>query len=112
MISLIYCKILPLSLHVLFRLLLDSSKFFGKALVVAIPFLPFKGTTYAYLLKILITHNKKRIPLLNLLTNSISARLAPQILSIKDECTFRFSNFLIIGLSNFSVNCWFDIFSF
>ena len=53
-------------------------------------FLLFKGATHAYLLKISITHNKKRIPLLNLLINCISARSEPQILSIKDECTFVF----------------------
>ena len=34
------------------------------------------------------THNKERIPLLNLLINCISARSAPQLLSIKDEYTF------------------------
>ena len=45
-----------------------------------------------------ITHNKNRNPLLNLLINWISARSAPQILSIKDEYTFLFSKFLIIGL--------------
>ena len=33
-------------------------------------------------------------------------------LSIKDEYTFGFSNFLIIGLCNSSANSLFDIFSF
>ena len=42
----------------------------------------------------------------------MSARLAPQILSIKGEYAFRFSNFLIIGLRNSSANYWFDMFSF
>ena len=50
-------------------------------------------------------------PLLNLLINCISARLAPQILSIKIECTFPFLNFPIIGLCNSSANCWSDILS-
>ena len=59
-----------------------------------------------------ITQNKKRIPLLNLLINCISARSVPQILSIKIECTFLSLNFLIIGLCNSSANSWFDIFSF
>ena len=63
-----------------------------------------------------ITHNKKRIPLLNLLINYISARSAPQILSIKDECTFIFVIFLIIGLcnssANSSANSLLEIFSF
>ena len=45
-----------------------------------------------------MTHNKNRNPLLNLLINFISVRSELQILSIKDECTFRFSNFLIMGL--------------
>ena len=40
-----------------------------------------------------ITHNENLNPLLNLLINCISVRLAPQILSIKGECTFiEFSN--------------------
>ena len=50
-------------------------------------------------------------PLLNLFINGISARLAPQTLSIKDECSFRFSNVLIIGLGNSSADCWFRIIS-
>ena len=43
--------------------------------------------------------------LLNSLINCISARSAPQVLSIIDECTFLFLNFLIIGLCNSSANC-------
>ena len=58
-----------------------------------------------------VTH-KNLNPLLNLLINYISARSAPQILSIKGDCTFLFLNFLIIGLYNSSANCWPDIFSF
>ena len=61
------------------------------------PFLSFKGTIEAYLLKISITHNKNQIPLLNLLNNCISAKSAPQILSLNAACTFLFSNFLIMG---------------
>ena len=56
------------------------------------------------------THNEKRIPLLNLLIDWISARSAPQMLSIKGEYTFLSSNFLIIGLSNSSANSLFDTF--
>ena len=59
------------------------------------PFLCFKGATQAYLLKILITHNKNLISLLYLLNNCISAKSAPQILSINAACTFPFSNFLM-----------------
>ena len=55
-----------------------------------IPFLSFKGTTQAYLLKISITHNKNLNPLLDLLINCISAKSAPQILSLNVECTFLF----------------------
>ena len=62
------------------------------------PFLSFKGTTQAYLLKISITHNKNLNPLLNVLINYISAKSAPQILSLNAEYTFLFLNFLIMGL--------------
>ena len=41
----------------------------------------------------------------------MSARSTPQILSLKDEYTFRFSNFLIIGLCSSSANSWFGIIS-
>ena len=64
----------------------------------------FKVITHAYLLKISITHNKKQIPLLNLLITCISARSAPQILPWNDECTWRPLNLLIIGSSNSSAN--------
>ena len=117
MISLICYKIhcyypMPLSTLIWFGLGLDSSKIFWTALVIAIPFSGFKGVIHAYLLKISITYNKKRILLLDLLINWISARSAPQILSIKGQYAFRFLNFLIIGLCNSSPNSWFDIFSF
>ena len=36
-----------------------------------------------------ITHNKKGINLLNLPNKCISAKSATEILSIKDECTYR-----------------------
>ena len=60
-----------------------------------------------------------QIHLLNWLNNWRSVKLAPQILSIKDERIF-FFNFLIIGLCNSSANSsvvkykrrWFDIFLF
>ena len=55
----IYCKVHH---HILFGLKLDFLIFLKKALVIVIPFLPFKGITHACLLKISITHNKKRIP--------------------------------------------------
>ena len=42
----------------------------------------------------------------------MSAASPPQILSIKAECTFLYSNFPIIGLCNSSANCLFEIFSF
>ena len=51
---------------------------------------------------------KKRIPLLKLLISYISARPAPQVLSIKYEC----KNILTIGLCNSSANSLFYIFSF
>ena len=48
-----------LSTHVLFDLLLDSSKKFLKAVVNVIPFLAFKGITHANLLKISLKTKKK-----------------------------------------------------
>ena len=71
--------------------------------------MPFKVTAHAYLLKITVKHNKNRILLLNLLINCISAKSAPQIIFIKDDHTFSFLNFLIIGLCNSSANFCFDI---
>ena len=56
----------------------------------------------------LITHNENENPISNLPITWISARSAPQI---KDECTFHFSNFLLIGQCNYSSNCWFGIIS-
>ena len=61
--------------------------------------------------KISIAHSKIRIPLLNLFINCISARSAPQILSVKDERTFLLLSFLIIGLCNSSANSLLEIFS-
>ena len=111
-ILLIYFKIVCLYLLIFpLGLQLDLSKIFGKAFVIVIFFLSFKRITHAYLLKISITHSKKLLPLLNWLINRISAGSAPQILSMKNECTFRFSSFLIIGLCNYSDNSQFDIFS-
>ena len=49
---------------------------------------------------------------LNLLINFISTRSAPQILSMKAECTFLFVNFLIIHLCDSSVNSLLDIILF
>ena len=97
---------LPLSTHILFGLRLVSFKTFWKLLVIVIPFLSFKGITHGYFLKISITHNKKQIFSLILLINYISAKLAPQIFCTTGECTFLFSNFLIIDLCNSSDNSW------
>ena len=53
-----------------------------------IPFLFFKGITYAYLLQMSVTNNKNLNPLSNLLVNCISAKYAPPALSIEDACPF------------------------
>ena len=103
---------MPLSTHILLGLLLDSSKIFSKALSILIPLLSVKETIRAYLLKISITHNKKRIPLLNLRINCMFARSASQILSKKGEYTFLFLSFLLISLCNLSANYLSEIFSF
>ena len=85
---------MPLCTHILFGLQFDSSKLFRKALVIAIPFLSFKGMTHLYLLNILITRHKTRNRLLNFFINCISERSALQILCLKDEYVFRFLDFL------------------
>ena len=90
--------------HISFCLRPDSSKIFCKGSVIVRPFLSFEGTTQTYLLEISVSSYIKRIPLLYLLNNCISAKSALQILSIKSECTFCFSNFLIIGLCNSLAN--------
>ena len=51
-----------------------------------------------------ITQNENLNLLLNVIINGISARSAPQILSIKVDFTFLFLNFLIIALCNSSAN--------
>ena len=44
-----------------------------------------------------------------LLINCISTKSAPHILSIKNEYTLHFLNYLITGMSNSSANYWFDM---
>ena len=53
-------------------------------------------------------HSENQNSLLCLLIKCISPRSAIQILNLKDECPFRFSNSLI-SLCNSSNNCWFEI---
>ena len=62
-------------------------------------------------MKISTTHNKDRIPFLDLLINCIEERSAPQILPIKDEHIFRFSAFLM-SLCNSSANSLLDLILF
>ena len=71
---------------------------FWNALTILTPFLSFKGTTRAYLLKISMAHNEYLFPLLYLLSDRITAKSTPQILSLNDEKTFRFLNLLIMKL--------------
>ena len=76
-----------------FVLCLDSFKMFWKSSLIVRTFLYFKGKTQAFLLTTSITHNKKRISLLNWLNNSIATTSEPHILSIKDERTSVFQIF-------------------
>ena len=50
-----------------------------------------------------ITENE--IPLLDQSINFISTRFDPLILYIKEKCTLRFGNFLLIGLAHSSTDC-------
>ena len=77
------------------------------ALTILIPLLPFKWTTYVYLLKKSISHNKYLISLLYLLNDCISAKSTPQILSLQDEQTFHLLNFQIICLWSSFASWWF-----
>ena len=65
-----------------------------------------------YILPISITHNKNQNPSLKFVINWISGRSVPQLLSLIDYCTFRFSNFVRIGLCNSLANSWFDVILF
>ena len=55
---------------------------------------------------------KTPIALLNLIINWRSARSAPQILSLKGDCTYLLLNFLIIGLCDSSAGFLLEIISF
>ena len=66
-----------------------------------------------------ITHNKNLNTLLNLVINCISARFAPQVLSIKGECTFLLTNFLylicvidLLVINFLEIDSLLEIFSF
>ena len=69
------------------------------------PFFSFKEATHGYLLKTLTTHNKNLMPLSSLHINCISAKSTAQILCLKQEYTFLFSNFQIIRQCSCSANC-------
>ena len=99
----------PLFTYVLFALRPELSKILWEAFLMLILFSSIKGTTHVYLLQASITYNKKQNPFLHLFITSISARSAPQMLSLKDEYNFGFSYFLIIGLCDSSINCCFYI---
>ena len=106
----IHCIYLPMFCLVYIKThLIFLEQLFLLLLVTVIAFLSFKESAPAYLLQ--MSHVKNQNLLLNLLINCISATSARQTLSIKDEYTFRFSNFLRIGLSDSLANCWFGIIS-
>ena len=67
---------------------------FWKASVIVVHFVSFKEINYIFFLRISITHRKNLNPL----------KSAPHILSIKGECKFLFSNFIVLGLDNSSVS--------
>ena len=106
---LIYCKIHLFYLPIFYLVCgLIHLKNFWEALITVIPFLSFKGTIHAYLLKVSLTHNKKRIVLLNYLLFPYWQDQNPKYYK---EFTVGFSNFLITGLCNSSANSWLDIIS-
>ena len=70
-------NLIHLLTHIIFDFHPDLFKFFLKSVSNCNAFFYCKETTHVYLPKISITHNKKRISLLNLLNNWISAKSAP-----------------------------------
>ena len=82
MISLIYCKIFYLYF-------LRFCLVCGQTYSIVIPFLSFKRTTHAYLLKISITRKSFII----FTYQFISAGSAPQKMVFKNEYTFGFFKF-------------------
>ena len=72
----------------------------------------FQEIIHSCLIYISIAHNENLNPLLNLLKNCLLAKSAPHLFPITDEYTFRFSNFLIIGLCNSSANSLLDLMLF
>ena len=77
MISLAICKIRYFIYPHFFESAIRFILQFRKALVIVTPLV---GTSCAYLLEMSTTNDKKRIPLLNLVTNCIYARYLPQML--------------------------------
>ena len=73
---------LPWAGHNLFGLRLDAFTILIIALRTVLPFLSFKGLTYAYLVKTPMTHNKYLTLLFFENNDSISAKSAAQILSL------------------------------
>ena len=113
MISLTYYKIHCLYPPILFGLQLDSFKFFFKSISICNTFFIFQRNNPCVITEnINNTYIKKQSPLLNLLITCISAISTPQILTIKDKCTFPLLIFLIIGLCNCSANSLLETISF
>ena len=100
---------LPWSIHISFGFLFELFKILWNTLTIVVPFLSFKGTAKAYLLNKSIAHKRYLVPLFYLLIKCISAKSTLQILSLKEEYTFLFLNFIIIGLWSSSANCWFSL---
>ena len=67
----------------------------------------FERTTHVYLLKISITHDINKNPLLYLLI-IFTQNQHPNIV-FKEEHTYCFSNFSVLILCNSSANHWFDL---
>ena len=68
-------------------------------------FFSFKGKSNSCLAQISIPNDKYRNPWLNLLINWIFVRSALQVLYLKDEYTFYFSHFIVIGLFSYLAIC-------
>ena len=76
-------------------------------ILTVLPFLSFKGSTHAYVVKTYMAHSKYSTFLFLEDNYSNSAKSVAQILSLNLDILFFFWIFLITGLCNSSANCSF-----
>ena len=110
MVSLICFKIHYIYLSIfIFGLPPDSSKLFLKHISNCNTPFVFLSINPCIFTNTVSDKMWNQIPLLCVLINCISAKLAPKMFFWRDKYTLHFSNFLIIDLCNSFSNYWFEI---